>query len=118
MGLGEPKEAREERSPTPRSVPNMLIIAGTLRVDAADRAAYLELAARATTMARAASGCLDFAQSPDPLDSSRINIFERWESAADLQAFRDLPADEASLSLPPVLSADVHRYVIAAVEDA
>ena len=96
----------------------MLIIAGTLRVDAADRAAYLELATQATTMARAAVGCLDFAQSPDPVDADRINIFERWESAADLQAFRDLPADESGESLPPILSADVRRYLISAVEEA
>ena len=69
-------------------------------------------------MARTTAGCLDFAQSPDPLDPGRINIFERWESAADLQAFRDVPADNASQPLPPILSADVRRYLIAAVEDA
>lgn len=95
----------------------MLIIAGTLTVDSADRAAYLEAAGRATAMARQASGCLDFAQSPDPLDSTRINIFERWESAADLQAFRDLPSDGDN-DLPGIRGADVRRYLISAVEDA
>jgi quinol monooxygenase YgiN len=94
----------------------MLIIAGTLRVDASDRAAYLDLVARATAMARETPGCLDFAQSPDPLEPDRINIFERWESDAALQAFRDLPADEESV--PPIRAADVRRYRISAVEDA
>lgn len=97
----------------------MLIIAGTLYVDAADRADYLELATRATALARVAPGCLDFAQSPDPLDPARINIFERWESATDLQAFRDLPADDdPARPLPAIRSADVRRYLISGVEDA
>lgn len=95
----------------------MLIVAGALRINAADRAQYLEAVGRATAMARGAPGCLDFAQSPDPLDPERINIFERWESAADLQAFRDLP-DDSSASIPPIQSADVRRYLISAVEDA
>jgi heme-degrading monooxygenase HmoA len=48
-------------------------------------------------MAREAPGCLDFAQSPDPLEPDRINVFERWESDAALQAFRDLPSDGESV---------------------
>ena len=67
-------------------------------------------------MARETPGCLDFAQSPDPLEPDRINIFERWESDADLQAFRDLPADNESA--PPIRTADVRRYRISTVEDA
>lgn len=94
----------------------MLIIAGTLRVDAADRAAYLDLVARATVMARQTPGCLDFAQSPDPLEPDRINVFERWESDAALQAFRDMPAEEESV--PPLRAAEVRRYHISSIEDA
>jgi quinol monooxygenase YgiN len=96
----------------------MLIIAGTLRVDPADRDAYLELVGRATGMARSQPGCLDFAQSADPLEPDRINIYERWETDADLQAFRDLPGDDDSASVPPIRSADVRRFQISAVEDA
>jgi quinol monooxygenase YgiN len=81
----------------------MLLIAGSLRVDAADRAAYLGLVARATAVARETPGCLDFAHSADPLEPDRINIFERWESDAALQAFRDLPSD------PGVGTADQNR---------
>jgi quinol monooxygenase YgiN len=96
----------------------MLIVAGNLRVDAADRAAYLELVAHATRMAREQPGCLDFAQSADPLEPDRINIFERWETDADLQAFRDLPSGEESSTVPPIRSADVRRYRISTIEDA
>ena len=38
--------------------------------------------------ARAADGCLDFALSADLIDAGRINILERWESAAAVEAFR------------------------------
>ena len=82
----------------------MIIIAGTLRVDPADRDTYLAVVAEATALARNAAGCLDFAQPPDPLDAGRINILERWETDAHLDAFRPLPGGG---EVPPILSADV-----------
>lgn len=91
----------------------MIIIAGTLRVDPADRDAYLAVVAEATTLARNAAGCRDFAQSPDPLDAGRINIFERWETDAHLDAFRALPGGG---EVPPILRADVQKYRISAIE--
>ena len=93
----------------------MIIIAGTLRVDPAARDDYLQAATGATSLAREAAGCLDFAQSADPLEPDRINIFERWESDEDLAAFRALPGDG---DVPPIRAADVHRYRISAVEPA
>jgi quinol monooxygenase YgiN len=95
----------------------VIIIAGVLLVDPTERAAYLEAASHATAMARSAPGCLDFAQSPDPLDPERINIYERWETAEALQAFRDLP-DESPASMPLIRAAEVRRYIISSVEDA
>jgi quinol monooxygenase YgiN len=94
----------------------MIIVAGTLRVNPADRATYIEVASAATTLARSAPGCWDFAQSADPLEPDRINIFERWESDADLEAFRALPGD--GRDTPPIVSADVQRYRISGVEPA
>ena len=96
----------------------MLIVAGHLRVDAADRAAYLEAVGQFTAMARSAPGCLDFAQSPDPLDPERINIFERWESEADLQSFRDQPDEDPPVVTPPIRSGDVLRFHISSGEEA
>ena len=52
----------------------------------------------------------------DALDAGRINIFERWESDADLDAFRALPDD--GTEVPPLLGADVQRYRISSVEPA
>ena len=93
----------------------MLIIAGNLIVDPADRAAFLAANSDVVGLARQAAGCLDFVQAADPLDPSRINIFERWDSEDHLMAFRGVgqPASDS----PPIQSANVKRFVISAVED-
>jgi quinol monooxygenase YgiN len=93
----------------------VLIIAGSLIVDPADRAAFLAANSDVVGLARQAAGCLDFVQAADPLDPSRINIFERWDSEDHLIAFRG--AGEPASDSPPIQSANVKRFVISAVED-
>ena len=93
----------------------MLIIAGNLILDPADRAAFLAANADVVGLARQAVGCLDFVQAADPLDPSRINIFERWDTVDNLLAFRG--AGEPASDSPPIQSADVMRYIISAVEE-
>jgi quinol monooxygenase YgiN len=95
----------------------VIIIAGSLRVAAGDRDRYLGAVMDVARLARLASGCLDFVQSPDPIDPERIIIFERWESDEDVERFRtsgDPDAPEADV--PDVLSAEVRKYRIASVE--
>jgi quinol monooxygenase YgiN len=93
----------------------VLIIAGTLTVDPDDREAFLTANADVVGQAREAPGCLDFVQAADPLDLSRINIFERWESEDHLLAFRG--AGQPESDSPPIRSADVKRYIISAIEE-
>jgi quinol monooxygenase YgiN len=93
----------------------MLIIAGSLILDPAHRASFLAANADIVVQARQATGCLDFVQAADPLDPSRVNIFERWDTEEDLLAFRG--AGEPATDSPPILSADVMRYVISSVEE-
>ena len=96
----------------------MIIVAGWLRVAADERDRYLSGVAGVTGQARRAPGCLDFVQAPDPLDSSRIVIYERWESGADLQRFRTSGDPEApEPELPDVQAAEVRKYRISAVEE-
>ena len=72
----------------------MLIVAGHLIVAASDRDRYVADCAEAVAAARAADGCLDFAVSADAVDPRRVNVFERWETRALLDAFRgDGPDD-------------------------
>jgi quinol monooxygenase YgiN len=93
----------------------MVIIAGSLFVEPDDREASFSANAGVVGTARQAVGCQDFVQAADPLEPGRINIFERWNSVDDLLAFRGAghPASES----PPILSADVKRYIISGVDD-
>jgi len=92
----------------------MLIIAGHLIVDPADRDAYVADCMAAVEQARRAPGCLDYVLTADPLDAARVNVFERWESEPALLAFRGSGPDDATAER--VRGGDVKRYVIASVE--
>ncbi|MEU8216185.1 antibiotic biosynthesis monooxygenase [Micromonospora taraxaci] len=92
----------------------MLIIAGSLRVEPDARDAYLAESAQVIAQARATAGCLDFLLAADPLDPGRIHVYERWESAEQLAAFRGSgPSDQQEAE---ILDADVQRYLISGVE--
>ncbi|TRW76982.1 antibiotic biosynthesis monooxygenase [Mycolicibacterium sp. 018/SC-01/001] len=66
----------------------MVIVAGYLMVEPAERAAYLAGCADVVTAARATRGCMDFAISADLIDPGRVNIYERWENQRAVEMFR------------------------------
>jgi quinol monooxygenase YgiN len=66
----------------------MVIVAGHLVVDHEQRDDYLSGCVEVVRQARRTPGCLDFSLSADLLEPGRINILERWESAAAVEAFR------------------------------
>ena len=66
----------------------MVIVAGFLMVDPTARAAYLASCADVVIAARSARGCLDFTIGEDLIDPGRVNIYEKWESQEDVEAFR------------------------------
>ncbi|MFJ4467673.1 putative quinol monooxygenase [Streptomyces sp. NPDC089424] len=92
----------------------MIIIAGKLWVDAADREAYLAGCSEVVEQARAAVGCLDFALSADLIEPDRINVYERWESDEALARFRGagMEAEHAA----QIRDAEVSRYGISDIE--
>ena len=92
----------------------MLIIAGHLIVDPADRDRYVADCATAVKQARRAPGCLDFALTADPLDPARVNVYERWKSDAELANFRGSGPDAATQAR--IVGAEVHKYRISAIE--
>jgi quinol monooxygenase YgiN len=66
----------------------VVIVAGHLVVDPDGRDDYLSGCVEVMRQARSTPGCLDFSLSADLLEPGRINIFERWESQAAVEAFR------------------------------
>jgi quinol monooxygenase YgiN len=88
----------------------MIIVAGALTVDPVGRDAYLEGCASVIAVAREAQGCLDFSLGPDPLEPSRINVYERWDSEEDLDRFRGSGPDEGQLAA--LLDVEVDEYVV------
>jgi quinol monooxygenase YgiN len=66
----------------------MVIVAGHVVVDPEQREDYLAGCVEVVRQARRAAGCLDFSISADLLEPGRINILERWESVAAVEAFR------------------------------
>jgi quinol monooxygenase YgiN len=85
-----------------------IVVAGYLTVDPASRDEYLAGFREVVRQARLGEGCLDFAISPDLLDSSRINIFERWRSQGHAETFRGSgPSDDQSATMT---SASVVEY--------
>ena len=88
----------------------MVIVAGHLIVDPADRDSYLAGCVPVVEQARSAPGCLDFALSADLVDPGRINVFERWETQEAVEAFRGSgPSDDQSAAM---LGASVYEYDI------
>jgi quinol monooxygenase YgiN len=86
----------------------MVIVAGYLIVDPEQRASYLAGCVAIVEQARRAPGCLDFAITADLIDPGRIDIFERWASRADVEAFRGSgPSDEQGAAM---LAASVAEY--------
>ncbi|CAM5284174.1 Antibiotic biosynthesis monooxygenase OS=Streptomyces pilosus OX=28893 GN=GCM10010280_16500 PE=4 SV=1 [Streptomyces pilosus] len=93
-----------------------MIIAGHIVVDRQQRESYLADCVTVVELARRAAGCLDFAITADLVDAGRINIFERWESQAAVEAFRgDGPSDEQGAA---ILAARVAEYDVAEVRSS
>ncbi|HEY5979711.1 MAG TPA: antibiotic biosynthesis monooxygenase family protein [Microlunatus sp.] len=92
---------------------HMVIVSGHLLVSAEDREAYLRTCVAVVEAARAAPGCLDFALSADLLDPGRINILERWDSQAAVEAFRGAGVGEEQGAA--ILGASVAEYDVAAI---
>jgi len=86
----------------------VVIVAGHVVVDPEVRDDYLSGCVEVVRQARRTPGCADFALSADLLEPGRVNIFERWESQAAVEAFRGSgPSDEQGNM---IVSASVAEY--------
>lgn len=88
----------------------MIVVAGALFVDPAQRADDLAGCEDVVAQARRAPGCLEFSLAADLLDPGRIAVYERWSSRPELDAFRGSgPSGEQQAAL---LRADVGEYEV------
>jgi quinol monooxygenase YgiN len=88
----------------------MVIVSGTIYVRHGTRETFLAASMEAVAAARGSPGCLDFVVAADPIEPDRVNVYEQWESAAQLEAFRgDGPGGELSSD---IVKADVSRHQV------
>lgn len=96
----------------------MLIVAGVFTVDPADRAAFIESRHDGMRRSRAEPGCQEYTFSADPMDPTRVLLFERWVDQASLDAHLaaqgTAPKPPADRPIPPApTSVSVIIYDIA-----
>jgi quinol monooxygenase YgiN len=89
----------------------MIIVSGSLKLDASRREQYLAACRPIIEAACAASGCIDFHLTPDPLDPERINVFEQWKNAESVEQFRQSGPDADMAEA--ILAANVQQHEIA-----
>jgi quinol monooxygenase YgiN len=93
----------------------MIIVAGQILVEPDQREAYLQTCVEVVEQARSASGCLDFALTADLVTAGRINVFERWETAAAVRSFRGDGLSQEQQA--EIVSASVSEYEVSPLRD-
>jgi quinol monooxygenase YgiN len=89
----------------------MLIVSGRIYVRPGRRDAFVAASAESVVEARLSPGCLDFVVAADPIEPDRVNVYERWESAEELEGFRgEGPGPDLSSD---IVRADVQRHEVA-----
>lgn len=93
----------------------MVIVGGTFEVDPAQRDRYLAEREEAMRRSRSERGCLEYVFAADPLEPSRVVLFERWQSQealdAHLAALRADPPDPTARAVPS-LSGSITVYEV------
>ncbi len=92
----------------------MLIVAGTFEVEAADQDAFVTARVAAMRDTRTEGGCLEYVMSADPVDATRVMLFERWEDQAALDAHMALIPTKPRAGGPAPKSFSVTIYDVAA----
>lgn len=89
----------------------MLIVSGRIYITKGQRETFLAVSKESIIAARRALGCRDFVVAADPVEPDRVNIYEEWDSADLLEAFRGEGPSDRLIKL--IEHADVRRHVVA-----
>jgi quinol monooxygenase YgiN len=96
----------------------MLVIAGTIEIDPANREEAVTAATEMMTETHKESGCISYTFSGDLSDPGAFRIFEEWESQEALDLHFKAPhmaAFQAKIGKLGVRGMKVKRYEIASV---
>ncbi len=93
----------------------MLIVAGHFEVDPADQEAFIAGRVESMKATRTETGCLEYAMTADPLDPTRVLLFERWEDQAAFDGHMAGLADAPKSTGPAPKGFDVKIYDIEGV---
>ena len=96
----------------------MLIIAGTVTVDPAERDRVLDAVAPMVAASRAEDGCHEYVFTPDPHDPAQVRLFELWESQGALDAHfasAHMAEWQALAADLPITGRDILKYQVSDV---
>ena len=88
----------------------MIIVAGHLLISEGKRQEFLDASYPSVIEARVAAGCRDFVVSADPIEVERVNVYEAWDTEAQLLEFRGSGPSDDMNSL--IVSASVSQYEV------
>jgi quinol monooxygenase YgiN len=91
----------------------MLIVAGHFDIDPAQRDDFLTARSPAMESTRKEGGCLEYVMSADPIDPTRVVLFERWDDQAALDAHMAVVASTPRGGGPAPTGFSVKIYDIA-----
>jgi quinol monooxygenase YgiN len=97
---------------------DMVIVAGTFTVEAAQRAEFLEGRRESILASREDRGCIEYAMSADATDPAVVRLFEMWSSMADLQAHVQRIRFSAQAESGVTVLARVMKIYVGAKEEA
>jgi quinol monooxygenase YgiN len=89
----------------------VIIVSGRIYLAPGTRSDFLADSHLAMRMARRAPGCRDFVVAADTLEAERVNVYEEWDSAEELEAFRGEGTPDAMAA--DIVRADVARHLVA-----
>jgi quinol monooxygenase YgiN len=89
----------------------MIIVSGRIYVAPGLREGFLGASREAVVAARRAPGCRDFVVAADPVEADRVNVYEEWDSAFELEAFRG--AGPGPQLVAAIVRAQVTRHRVA-----
>ena len=93
----------------------MIIVAGTVEFEPAQRDAALSAARELFAATRAQPGCLDYVWCADPSSEGRVYVYERWQDTPSLAAHLAGPCYRGMLAVlgrHGLRSADVAKHRI------